>query len=143
MGWVHAFMLSCFSHVQLFVTPWTAAHQAPLSMGFSRQEYWSGLPRPPPGDLPNIGIERTSHVSPVLQVVSVLLSHLRNPWGGQVEGKYPLVRNWGKKRAVSHCNHHLLNSISPCFSKASPFSASGIWAYWIYLFITGFISPGA
>ena len=41
-------MLSHFSRVQLFVTPWTVAHQAPLSMGFSRQEYWSGLPFPPP-----------------------------------------------------------------------------------------------
>ena len=46
------------SRVQLFVTPWTIAHQAPLSMGFSRQEYWSGLPCPPPGDLPNPGIKR-------------------------------------------------------------------------------------
>ena len=45
--------LSHFSHVQLFVTPWTIAHQAPRSMGFSRKEYWSGLPRPPPRDLPN------------------------------------------------------------------------------------------
>ena len=49
--------LSC---VQLFVTPWTVAHQAPLSMGFSRQEYWSGLPFPSPGDLPNPGIETGS-----------------------------------------------------------------------------------
>ena len=49
------------SHVQLFVTPWTVAHQAPLSVGFSRQEYWSGLPFPSPGDLPNPGIK--SHVS--------------------------------------------------------------------------------
>ena len=48
-----------FSHVGLFVAPWTVAHQAPLSMGFSRQEYWSGLPCPPPGDLPNPGL-RTS-----------------------------------------------------------------------------------
>ena len=45
------------SRVQLFVTPWTVAHEAPLSMGFSRQEYWSGLPFPPPGDLPDPGIE--------------------------------------------------------------------------------------
>ena len=45
-------MLSHFSHVWLFETPWTVAHQAPLPMGFSRQEYWSGLPSPPPGDLP-------------------------------------------------------------------------------------------
>ena len=45
-------MLSCFSHVWLFATPWTIACQASLSMGFSRQEYWSGLPCPPPGELP-------------------------------------------------------------------------------------------
>ena len=50
------------SHVQLFVTPRTIACQAPLSMEFSRQEYWSGLPFPPPGDLPNPGIEPASPV---------------------------------------------------------------------------------
>ena len=61
---VHVCMLS---HVKLFVTPWTAAHQAPLSMGFSRQEYWSGLPCPPPGDLPNPGIEPASPASSALQ----------------------------------------------------------------------------
>ena len=44
-------MLSRFSHVQLFETPWTVAHQAPSSMGFSWQEYWNGLPCPPPGGL--------------------------------------------------------------------------------------------
>ena len=48
------------SSVQLFVTPWTVACQAPLSMGFSRQDYWSELPRPPLGDLPNPGIKFTS-----------------------------------------------------------------------------------
>ena len=48
------------SHDGLFVTLWTVAHQAPLSMGFSRQEYWSGLPFPTPGDLPNPGIEAES-----------------------------------------------------------------------------------
>ena len=46
------------SHVQFFATPWTAAHQTPLSMVFPRQEYWSGLPCPSPGDLPDPGIER-------------------------------------------------------------------------------------
>ena len=50
-------MLSCFSCLQLFVMLWTVAHQAPLSMEFSRQEYWGGLPFPSPGDLPNSGIE--------------------------------------------------------------------------------------
>ena len=47
-------VLRHFSHVQLFTAPWTVAHQAPLSMEFSRQEYWSGLLRPPPGDLPRL-----------------------------------------------------------------------------------------
>ena len=56
-------MISC---VQLFVTLWTAAHQAPLSMGFSRQENWSGLPCPPPEDPPDPGIEPTCLVSPAL-----------------------------------------------------------------------------
>ena len=59
-------MLSCFSCVQLFVTPWTVACQAPLSMGFSRQEYWSGLPCPPPGDLPYPAMELVSLMSPAL-----------------------------------------------------------------------------
>ena len=48
------------SHVQLFVTPWTVTCQAPLSMEFSRQECWSGLPFPSPGDLPDTGIETVS-----------------------------------------------------------------------------------
>ena len=55
-----------FSHVRLFVTPWTIACQAPLAMGFSRQEYWSGLPCPLPGDLPNPGIQPASLTSPAL-----------------------------------------------------------------------------
>ena len=59
-------MLSHFSRVQLFVTSWTIACQAPLPMGFFRQEYWSGLPYPPPGDLPNLGIEPASLKSPAL-----------------------------------------------------------------------------
>ena len=54
------------SQVRFFATPWTAADQAPLSMEFSRQEYWIGLPFPSPGDLPDPGIEPTSPVSPVL-----------------------------------------------------------------------------
>ena len=50
------------SHVQLFATPWTVAHQAPLSMEFSRQEYWNGLQFPPPRDLPNPGIKPKSQI---------------------------------------------------------------------------------
>ena len=59
-------MLNCFTCVYLFATLWAVAHQAPLSMGFSRQEYWSGLPCPPPGELPNAGIEPKSLMSPAL-----------------------------------------------------------------------------
>ena len=54
---MHAYMLSRFSHVWLCATLWTVAHQAPLSMEFSRQECWRGLPCPLPGDLPDPGIE--------------------------------------------------------------------------------------
>ena len=60
---VHICMLS---HVQLFVTPWTIVCQAPLSMGFPRQEYWKGLPFPPPGELPDPGIKPASLMSPAL-----------------------------------------------------------------------------
>ena len=59
-------MLSCFNRVQLFATLWNVVYQAPLSMGVSRQEYWSGLPFIPPGDLPDPGIEPPSLVSPAL-----------------------------------------------------------------------------
>ena len=57
-------MLSLFSRVLLFTTPWTVAHQAPLSMVFLRQEYWGGLPFLYPGDFPDTGIEPTSTASP-------------------------------------------------------------------------------
>ena len=60
-----------FSCVRLFVTPWTEALQAPLSMGCSRQEYWNGLPFPPPGDLPDPGTKPMSPVSPALQEESL------------------------------------------------------------------------
>ena len=62
-------MLSHFSCVQLFVTPWTVACQAPLSMGYSRQEYWNGLPFPLPGNLPDPGTEPGS---PALQADPLL-----------------------------------------------------------------------
>ena len=59
-------MLSRVSCVQLFETLWTVASQAPLSMGFSEQKYWSGLPCPPPGDLPDTETEPASLTSPAL-----------------------------------------------------------------------------
>ena len=69
-------MLSCFSCVRLFVTLLTVARQSPLSMGFFRQEYWGRLPCPPPGDLPDPGIEP---VPPALQVDSFTAEPLGKP----------------------------------------------------------------
>ena len=90
-------MLSRFSHVQLFAIPQTVAHQAPLFIEFCRQEYWSELPCPPPGDLPNPGIEPVSLTQPALaggffttsatweapKIVVLMLSHVQlfvTPW---------------------------------------------------------------
>ena len=82
-----AAVLNHFSHVQLFATLWTVVHEAPLSKGFSRQEYWSGLPCPPPGGLPDPGIEPASPVTPALQVDSLLLNHLESPHIALGDGK--------------------------------------------------------
>ena len=72
-------MPSHFGHVRLFATPWTVAHQAPLSVGFSWPECWSGLQFPPPGDLPDSGIEPVSPLSSALQADSLVLSHWGSP----------------------------------------------------------------
>ena len=69
---LHVCMLNRFSLAQLFATPWTVAHRGPLSMGFSRQGYWSGLRCTSPGDFPDPEIKSTS---PALQVDSLPLSH--------------------------------------------------------------------
>ena len=72
-------VLSRFSRVWLFVTPWTVARQAPLSMGFSRQDYCSGLPCPPPEDLPDPGIKPMSLTLPVLTGSSLPCTPLGKP----------------------------------------------------------------
>ena len=71
--YVLAQLLSC---IQLFCDPMDCSPPSPPSMDFPRQEYWSGLPFPPPGDLPDPGIEPMSPASPALQVGSLPLSHL-------------------------------------------------------------------
>ena len=72
-------MCACvLSYVRLLATPWTAARQAPLSMGFSRQEYQTRFPFPPPRDLPDPGMKPMSPAAVVLQVDSLPLSHLGN-----------------------------------------------------------------
>ena len=73
-------VLNSSSCVQLFVIPKTVLNHAPLSMGFFRHEYWSGLLYPSPGDLSDRGIEPTS---PALQADSLPLSHQRSPWNSE------------------------------------------------------------
>ena len=75
-----------------FVTLWIVAHQHPLSLGFSRQEYWSGLPVPFPGDLPDLGIEPRS---PTLRADSLPLNHLGSP--------YPAYAELGLDTQASSC----------------------------------------
>ena len=91
--------LSC---VWLFATPWTVAYQVPPSMGFYRQEYWSGLPFPSPGNLPHSGIEPTS---PALQADSLPLSHRGSPPLREPQNQRVQISRWqvsaehrGKKR---------------------------------------------
>ena len=94
---VHVCILSHFSCVRLFATPWTVTHQAPLSMGFSRQEYWSGLPCPPPGDLPDPGIKL---MSPASKVDSLPLSHQGSPhlqYGRREFDPWVGKMRWGRK----------------------------------------------
>ena len=74
-----AYVLSRFSHVWLCATLWTVAQQSLLSMGFSRQDYWSGLSFFSPGDLPDPGIKPAFPMSPELQAISLLLSHWGSP----------------------------------------------------------------
>ena len=83
------------SHVQLFLTPWTTAQQALLSMEFSRQEYWSGLPFPAPGDLPDPVIKPTFLASPAL--AGGLFSNM--PPGKPTVS--PKVKKWGKLYVAS------------------------------------------
>ena len=104
--WVQSLLvhtiLSCFNHVQLCVTLWTTAYQAPLSMGFSRQEYWSGLPCPPPEDLPNPGIEPKTLMSFYLhwQVGSLPLAPPGKPQS-LVRELETTCRNWNQHSQIN------------------------------------------
>ena len=93
-------VLSHLSYVWHFATPWTVAHQVPLSTGFSRQEYWSGLPVPFPGKLLNSGIEPAA---PALQGDSWLLSHQGSP------GTNKPVNNYSKLKWTKFSNQKTLN----------------------------------
>ena len=88
---VTVLLVCAISHVQLFATPWTGTHQAPLPMGFSRQEYRNGLPFPSPEDLPNPGSEPTS---PVALALAGRLYHLAT-W--EKQNLLNLTRGWRVK----------------------------------------------
>ena len=122
-------MLSRFSCVQLCATLWTAALQAPLSMGLSWQEYWSRLPCPPPEHLPDLGIELTSLLSPALAAGFFTISAT---WEA-VRGPEPLVKLKGQPSADSlglnlaslHSPNLPIHSPTP--SKISVFYISSPW----------------
>ena len=78
--------VKALSHVQLSVTPWTGPLQPSLSMGFPRQDYWSGFPFPSPGDLPHPGVECGSPISPASVVRSLPVSHQGSPGGMEAPG---------------------------------------------------------
>ena len=80
-------MFKLLSHVRFFMTPLTVARQAPLSMEFSRQEHWSWLPFPPPGDLIDLGIKSESPVSPVLANVFFTITPPGKPYVWLEAGK--------------------------------------------------------
>ena len=94
-------LLGLLSRVLLFATPWTVAHQAPLSMGFSRQEYCSGLPCPPPGDLPDPVMEPASLTFPAL---ASRIFTTEPGWKGPVKPPGPLQNEPGDPPSCTHQN---------------------------------------
>ena len=114
-------MLSHFSHVRVqpFAAPLTVAHQVPLSMGFSRQEFWSGLPCPPPGDLPDPGMEPSSLTSPALTGRFFTSS---NTWERGQMRKCPCTCIYFTKHGTYEGGyyHHLSNSCGCFWGMAMP-----------------------
>ena len=121
------------SHAHLFVTPWTVAHQATLSMGFSRQEYRSVWPCPSPGDLPNPGIKP---VSPTVQEDSLPLSHLGSPWQQFCQVEKPRTSRerdaGGRKKNHRATEPLIIDSVclshSPCVFLLRNFDS--LWKVW-------------
>ena len=115
---VHALLLSCG---RCFVTPWTVACQAPLSVGFSRQECWSGWPCPPPGDIPDPGIKPTSLISPALAGGEFLwvffpFLPLAPPGKSSVLTSYEVTpfQDWGNVMVLLEWQSHTEKGWGPC-----------------------------
>ena len=122
------------SHVRLFKTLWTIARQAPLSLGFSRQEYWRGLPFSSPGDLPDSGIESRSPVSPALQADSLLCEPPGEPRLLHLPFVYGTIQESGSLKSLLPCapqlsgvsvlcSHFLSSSGLPVGSGCGPMAA--------------------
>ena len=143
---MHASMLSRFSRIWLYVTLWTLAHQAPLSMGSSRKEYWSGLPCPPPGDLLDPGIKPVSLTSPALAdefltisitweapqvILSPTFSHSQKPHG-RAPGAMILSQSqtpvWASGREFSSSAWVWVARVT------HPESPTRIWAYVLHVY---------
>ena len=130
------------THVQVFAAPWTIARQVPLSMEFSRQEYWNGLPFPSPEDLPDPEIKTPSLVFPALQANSYCLNPVcdkaRTQNLGPFKSQLREGRNLSSKREASSelsgyldCSHHgsalhLRGETSPNFSKCGEPQKQGV-----------------
>ena len=132
-----ACVLNHFSHFWLFATLWTVAFQAPLSIGFSRQEYWSGLPCPPPGDLPNPGFELMCLMSPASAggfLLSITWEALEISWHEDNVVHIPLHSSWqwGTWNLVPALLHKDYYSFWP--RKSSPslwrWSQELLWDVW-------------
>ena len=105
---IYACLLSWFSHLQLFVTLWSVTCQSHLSMGFSRHECWSGLPRPPPWDLPDPSTEPTSLTCPALAASSLPLV----PPGKSIHTHAHITDSFAvHQKLTQHCNSTLLNRL--------------------------------
>ena len=111
------------SHVRLFATPWTVVYQAPPSMGFSRQEYWNGLPFPSPGDLPNPGIEPRS---PALQADS-LPTELQGKPLGPPKGQFSDIREEGHLEGLEWALTASSGTFNPVFSPVCHPTLGAIW----------------
>ena len=107
--YTRAFMLSCVSRVRLFATPWTVAHQAPQSMGFSRQEYWSGAPFPSPGDLPDPGIKPRS------SALQADFLPAEPPGKSNSRDTRPFLEGGNSHGLFHRASHHM----AACFSKTN------------------------
>ena len=124
-------VLSC---VRLLATPWTVAHQVPLSLAFPRQEYWSGLLFPPPGDLPDSGIKPESPASPVLTGIFFTTEPPGNPHSDVLGFNSKFL----KEKSTNIKNVYIIypfTTRSRCYCRPLRELIFGIWVHLLYLLL--------